>query len=199
MREHHFFHGLQCHSFDVVTVDFPWPWETYSNAGRKKSPQYKTLSLDAIAKTRPEELLVNGGVMIAWCTWPLIGEQHLILQNAFGLEVKTGGAWSKRTASGKLRWGTGHIIRSVCEPFLIAAKRGHKLRGKNVSNLIETFDHAELAGVARENSRKPDEFYDLVERITPGWRRVDLFARQSREGWSTWGDEATKFDKKKKR
>lgn len=196
MREHHFFHGLQCHSFDVVAVDYPWPWETYSDAGRKKFPQYDTMSLDKIAETRADELLAPGGVMIAWCTWPLIGKQHLIFENAFGLEVKTGGAWSKRTIGGKLRWGPGHIIRSVCEPFLIACKRGHKLRGRNVNNLIETFDRAELEGVAREHSRKPEEFFDLVEKMTPGWRRADIFSRQRRSGWTCWGNEVEKFKKK---
>lgn len=45
----------------------------------------------------------------------------------------------------------------------------------------------------REHSRKPDEFYDIVRRVSPG-PRVDMFARESREGFDTWGAEADKFD-----
>lgn len=192
-----FFEPLKPRSFDLVHIDFPWPWETWSDAGKKKSPQYDCMTFDQIASCQADELLAPGGVMVAWTTWPLIGKQHLILENSFGLDVKTGGVWSKRTRYGKVRWGTGHILRSVCEPFLIACRKGHKLRGPAEKNLIETMDDIELHGVARENSRKPEEMFALLERLTPGWRRADIFSRQSRDGWSTWGNEKTKFDKKK--
>jgi len=109
------------------------------------------------------------------------------------------GAWAKRTINGKLRWGPGHIIRSVCEPFLIACRKGHRLRGPDAHNLIETLDHLEFGGVARENSRKPDEFYHLVEHLTPNWRRADIFGRQSRRGWKTWGLEKKQVRQEKVR
>lgn len=192
-----FFDPLDAGSFDLVHIDFPWPWETWAPTGRKKSPQYDCMTLDEIAACRADELLAPGGVMFAWGTFPLLGKQHLILENAFGLDVKTGGCWSKRTGTGKLRWGPGHIIRSVCEPFLIACRKGHKMRGRDVHNLIETLDRKELEGLARENSRKPDEVYNLLKKLTPGWRRADIFARQSRDGFTTWGREKTKFDRKK--
>ena len=192
-----FFDPLKPKSFDIVHVDFPWPWETWADTGRSKSPQYDCMSMAEIAQCELEQLLAPCGVVFAWCTWPLIGPQHMILENSFGLDVKTGGSWSKRTKTGKLRWGPGHIIRTVNEPFLIACRKGHQLRGRDVKNLIETFDHAEVPGIARQNSRKPDEVYDLIRKLTPGWRRCDLFARESRDGFTTWGREKTKFDKKK--
>ena len=46
-----------------------------------------------------------------------------------------------------------------------------------------------LQTMGREPSRKPDEFYALVEELCPG-RRLDMFARQSRDGWTTWGGRA---------
>jgi N6-adenosine-specific RNA methylase IME4 len=48
-------------------------------------------------------------------------------------------------------------------------------------------------GIAREHSRKPDEFYGIIAKKTPGLRRVDVFAREKREGWDAWGDEVEKF------
>ena len=45
----------------------------------------------------------------------------------------------------------------------------------------------------REHSRKPEEQYDRLERLVAG-PYVELFARQSHEGWATWGNERTKFD-----
>jgi hypothetical protein len=45
----------------------------------------------------------------------------------------------------------------------------------------------------REHSRKPDEFYESVERLCAG-PRLELFGRQSRPGWEVRGLESTKFD-----
>jgi N6-adenosine-specific RNA methylase IME4 len=44
----------------------------------------------------------------------------------------------------------------------------------------------------REHSRKPDEFYRLVERVTAG-PRIDIFSRESREGFDQYGNEPDKF------
>ncbi|MEG3637675.1 Spo0J and IME4 domain-containing protein [Magnetococcus sp. PR-3] len=44
----------------------------------------------------------------------------------------------------------------------------------------------------REHSRKPNEFYDLIRRVSPS-PRIDLFSREQREGFDTWGAESGKF------
>jgi N6-adenosine-specific RNA methylase IME4 len=46
---------------------------------------------------------------------------------------------------------------------------------------------------AREHSRKPVQFYERVEAFCSG-PRLELFGRESRVGWTVYGDEATKFD-----
>ena len=40
-----------------------------------------------------------------------------------------------------------------------------------------------------EHSRKPDEFYSLVEAVSPG-PYLELFARRPRVGWTVWGEVA---------
>ena len=194
------FAPLKPGAHDFVMIDCPWPFEVRTKNGIKKSPEahYKTMPMDEIAKLPVADLLADGGVVWMWCTWPLFGQQHLICENAWGLKVRTGGAWSKRTRSGKLRVGTGYVLRTVCEPFLIAAKHGHKFRARGKAlNLIETLDCLELPGRAREHSRKPDEAYELVERLTPGWTRADVFAIDVRPGWNQFGDELGKRERRR--
>jgi N6-adenosine-specific RNA methylase IME4 len=45
----------------------------------------------------------------------------------------------------------------------------------------------------REHSRKPDEFYDVLMKCSME-PRIDLFSRESHQGFTAWGDEAGKFD-----
>ena len=43
----------------------------------------------------------------------------------------------------------------------------------------------------RETSRKPDEMYSLLERLSPGTRKLEMFARQHnvRPGWVSLGNQ----------
>ncbi len=52
-------------------------------------------------------------------------------------------------------------------------------------------DHAELVGVLTRR-----DIHERIERLVAG-PYLELFARQSRPGWTTWGNEATKFDSKR--
>ena len=44
----------------------------------------------------------------------------------------------------------------------------------------------------REHSRKPDEFYDVIRRVTEG-PRIDVFSREKRDGFDQYGNETDKF------
>jgi len=104
---------------------------------------------------------------------------------AWGFMPRSEMVWRKVTANGKPRMGTGYRVRSLHEPVLVATIGNPKHKA-----LPSVFD-----GVAREHSRKPEEFYELVRASTPGaLRRADLFSRENRAGFEGWGLEHGKFD-----
>ena len=41
-----------------------------------------------------------------------------------------------------------------------------------------------------KHSVKPNEFYDIIEALYVTGRRLELFARTARAGWTAWGNEA---------
>lgn len=104
------------------------------------------------------------------------------VMSAWGFDYVTGGAWHKRTVNGKTAFGTGYVLRSACEPFLIGRRGRKRPTSRSERNLIE--------GLAREHSRKPEEAYRLAERLLPDARRVELFSRTVRPGWDHWGDQS---------
>jgi len=89
----------------------------------------------------------------------------------WGFEYKVLLTWVKN------RIGTGYWLRGRTEHAIMAVKGHPVINLTNQSTVI----HAPV----REHSQKPDEFYRLVETLCPG-RKIELFARESRDGWDTW-------------
>jgi len=68
------------------------------------------------------------------------------------------------------------------------------VRGKNARTLAPGRRQVNFVGARkREHSRKPDEFYQLIESCSPG-PRLEMFARGSRPGWLSWGNQAEQYD-----
>lgn len=189
--------------YDLIMADPPWKYRLRSPKGEKKSyaKHYGAMTFAEIAALPVGELAARDCVLFLWCTWPLllyvgndqrgfdghdasrsrVGE----VMHAWGFRYGTGGCWLKRTRHGKVAFGTGYRARSACEPFLIGIK-GNPKTSRSERNLIE--------GLAREHSRKPDEAFAWCRRYMPGGRFVELFSRESRPDFDTWGYEAGKFD-----
>ena len=177
------FGDLEPSSYDVLMIDPPWLFDLYSIKGAAKSPQaqYRCLTDEEIAALPFGELAAPDCLVWLWSTWPKLPFCLSVLAN-WGFSYKTGGAWDK------VRMGPGYLIRSQCEPFLLATKGAPDVVGKSTRNLLRE--------TRREHSRKPECAYAALEAMTPGGRRLDVFSRASRDGWDAWGDEVGTFDVK---
>ena len=78
---------------------------------------------------------------------------------------------------------TGHWLNHSKEHCLIGIKGNPKLN--------RNLDCDVLVSEVRETSRKPDEIYELIERMKPGGRKLELFARahNRRQGWISLGNQ----------
>jgi N6-adenosine-specific RNA methylase IME4 len=180
------FGDLKLKGYGMIMADPPWRFELYSEKGEAKSAQaqYRTMPIDEISRLPVFQLAADHCVLWLWSTWPMLRDAFDVVK-AWGFEYKTGGTWFKRTVHGKPAFGTGYILRSACEPFLIAT-RGEPRTSRSVRNAVD--------GLSREHSRKPDVAYEMAEELIPAVARVDLFSRQPRPGWDVWGDEVGKFE-----
>jgi N6-adenosine-specific RNA methylase IME4 len=81
---------------------------------------------------------------------------------------------------------TGKTTRQNAE-YVVLGRRGNPTRHS-------TTVHQILTDPRREHSRKPDSFFASVERyVSPASRKLEMFARQERPGWTVWGNETDKF------
>lgn len=172
--------------FDLAVVDPPWEFELYSDKGAKKgaAAHYPTMPLAEILAIPVGNFLRGDSWVMLWVTAPQLRDGFSCL-DAWGVAYCTTLIWRKVSRRGRPMMGTGYVARSMHEQVLVGKIGAPKAR----MAIPSIFD-----GFRREHSRKPDEFYDLVERFAPDAEKLDLFGRQSRPGWFVAGNEATKFD-----
>jgi N6-adenosine-specific RNA methylase IME4 len=164
--------------FDVIVLDPPWQYEKRAEdvTHRGRNP-YPDMSTDAICALPVGERAESDCVMWLWTTNAFMWDAKRCL-DAWGFTPKTILTWAKD------RMGTGDWLRGKTEHCILA------VRGKPIVTL--TNQTTLLEAPLREHSRKPDEFYALVEALCPG-TKLEMFAREARAGWAAWGAETEKF------
>ena len=156
--------------FEVLVVDPPWPYD-------KGKRSYPAMTLDEIGAVPVEVLAAEDAVVLLWVP-PTGLAAGVTLLKGWGFRQAGFVVWAKTNAL------PGQYLMSMAELCLLGV-RGNPEVLKPRPNVI--------TAPTRQHSRKPDEFYGWVEEAFGG-RRVDLFARESRVGWETWGPERSKFD-----
>ena len=172
-------------NYRLLMADPPWSFSNFSAKGERKNAKahYACMSLEAIKALPVRRLAAPDAILWLWATNPMLPAAFAVL-DAWGFQFKTAGHWCKRTKHGKLAFGTGYVLRSAGEPFLIGTV-GKPKTSRSVRSVVE--------GVVREHSRKPEEAYAAAEALMPGGPYLDLFSRQERSGWDCWGAEAGRF------
>ena len=161
--------------FDVIMADPPWDIHM--------DLPYGTLSDEEMKNLKVGDLQENG-VIFLWVTGRATELARECLE-LWGYERKEELVWIKTNQLQRLiRTGrTGHWLNHSKEHCLIGYKGDPKLN-KNI-------DCDVLVSEVRETSRKPDEIYELIERMRPGGRKLELFARphNRRKGWISLGNQ----------
>ena len=181
------FDGLERGAYDLIFIDPPWTFNTWSAKGKeKKAPEvhYECQGIEWVRQLPVRDYAAENCLLWLWATNPLLDQQIDVLKQ-WGFTFKTAGTWVKMTKHWKQSFGTGYILRSANEPFLIGTI-GKPKTTRGVRSAI--------LGRVREHSRKPESAYAAAEKLMPGARRADIFSRQRRSGWDAWGNEVDKFE-----
>ena len=163
--------------FPVLLADPPWRYEHAISTSREIENQYPTMSLDEIKALGVADITTDDAVLFLWATSPKLAESMEVVE-AWGFTYRTSLVWVKD------RIGMGYYARSRHELMLIATKGSIPAPGLDgrLDSVIEA--------PRTKHSRKPVEFYERIEAMYPELQKLEMFAREAREGWSVWGNQA---------
>jgi N6-adenosine-specific RNA methylase IME4 len=173
--------------FATILADPPWQ---FVNRTGKIAPEhgrltrYPTLKVEEIAALPVEKIAAPTAHLYLWCPNALLPDGFAVMK-AWGFSYKSNIVWHKvRKDGGSDGRGVGFYFRNVTELLLFG------VRGKNARTLAPGRRQVNLLATRkREHSRKPDEQYAIIEACSPG-PFLELFARGTRKGWTSWGNQA---------
>jgi N6-adenosine-specific RNA methylase IME4 len=175
--------------YPIILADPAWENSISANDPRIRVPEhhYQTMPLQDICDMRiGEKIATPDAVLFLWVPAALLFVHGASVLEAWGFEYRTNIAWVKDhdLSETARRFGLGFYCRMQHEHLLIAT-RGERLH-PSPSNLSSSV----IRAPRREHSRKPDEAYELIERMYPDLPKIELFARSARPGWDRHGNEA---------
>lgn len=175
--------------YNIIYADPPWPYNESGSNAMVKNRHYRMMQLDELCALPVKRLQAETCILFLWVTGPRLPMAFEIMK-AWGFRYHSiGFDWLKVSKDGKPMWGPGYYTRQNNEFCLIGVPASKQAR-------VKPLVHDVLAPVVeqrREHSRKPDSVRDSIARICGDLPRIELFARQSADGWDCWGDETDKF------
>jgi N6-adenosine-specific RNA methylase IME4 len=168
--------------YQIIYADPPWSYQDKKCNGACEF-HYATMKIDDICNLPVKTIADKDCVLFMWVTYPMLKE-GLKLIEAWGFKYKTiGFQWLKTypKSTEKFVFGLGRRTRGNTECCLIATKGKPKRVNNSISQLI--------ISPLGKHSKKPHEARENILKLMGDLPRIELFARQSYEGWDCWGNE----------
>jgi len=161
----------------VLYADPPWQYEHPISDSRRIEKQYPTLELkNIIIQKLPS---AKNAILFLWSPASII-KHALEVMEAWGFNFRTTAIWDKESI------GPGYWFRTQHEILLVGIKgEFHPPLPKNRVSSIYREKRS-------QHSKKPEYYHGLIERMYPGYKYIELFARpeKKRKNWTYWGIEA---------
>lgn len=161
--------------FNIIYADPPWKYNFAETGNREIENNYPTMDLEDIKELKIPN--ADNAVLLLWATAPKLIEA-LEVMKAWGFEYKTCAVWDKEII------GMGYWFRGQHELLLVGVR----------GSFSPPDNSARISSVIQEkrtkHSKKPKIVYEIIEKMFPNQKYLELFAReQFNENWTIWGNE----------
>lgn len=166
--------------YNVILADPPWEYYTKATALRGRAlDHYPTMTIEEIRDLPVKKITLDNAALFLWTTNPMQEKAFSVIKS-WGFEFKTSMVWVKD------RIGTGFYFRSKHEQILLGIKGSFK---PMTTDLPASVFYAPKG----EHSKKPEILYEIIEKMYPGQRYMELFKRgHDRKYWDSWGKDIEK-------
>ena len=164
------------------------PWEQTKGGKKAKRPNssgekldYPVISLKQIEQYQFNALLEAdpNHILFLWTIDKYLHEAESLAKR-LGYKLHARMIWNKVTgipAAFTIRYGHEYLLYFYKGKLLPVAKNE---RGKI---------HSVFTEQVKRHSQKPEISYEIIERLYPEAHKLEMFARQKRNGWHVWGNE----------
>lgn len=187
--------------YNVIYADPPWQYENVPLDRGAAELHYRTKSIDEICSYKDpngvpiQSKIADNAVLFLWVTNSFLDDALKVVE-AWGFEYKTNMVWVKlnlkRPGFGFWRVRGRHELLYICSRGAFTPDQTGK---EPISSVIEAD--------AQEHSKKPGVVYEIIEKIYPkladnpdSIKYLELFARNTRPNWASWGDEIQNLRRK---
>ena len=173
--------------YDLILADPPWK----QSKGGKKSVRanssgrpldYQVCTLEEIEEHLKAAVSLTGGgnsILFLWTIDKYLFEAQEIAER-LGYKLHARLIWNKVTgipAAFTVRYGHEYLL--------------YMYKGKLRPVALEERGriHTVFTERVQRHSQKPEISFDIIERLYPTEKKIELYARRTRPGWDCWGNE----------
>ena len=171
---------LEMGKFRTVVIDPPWPLKStglvHHEVHGHRSLPYNTMPMAEIKAMPIATISDENSMIFCWTINKFLPDTYTLIKE-WGFKYTFTMVWVKG--------GGMQLPKAPCmnAEYIVVGKKG---QSKFVE--IKAFSVANN-WPRREHSEKPEEFYDLLRRVT-NEPRIDIFNRRPIPGFQSWGNEA---------
>jgi N6-adenosine-specific RNA methylase IME4 len=163
--------------YRVIYADPPWSYgNTQPDYHTEQRDHYPVMPMSDICAIPVREWAEDDSVLFLWVTSPILEEAFQVIRS-WGFKYKASFVWDK------VHHNMGHY-NSVRHEFLLVCVRGSCQ--PDVRKLFDSVQSIERT----QHSKKPDEFYGIIETIYTHGDRLEMFSRRARNGWKAYGNQS---------
>jgi len=165
--------------YNVILADPPWKYNDTCENGAIQSKgadkHYPVMTIQQLCKLDIPTLCVDNCILFLWVTSPFLEECFEVI-NSWGFKYKASFVWDK------IKHNMGHY-NSVRHEFLLMC-----IKGSFQPEEMKLYDSVISIEKTKKHSEKPEVFYEIIETLYPTSKKIELFARNKRPGWDSWGN-----------
>lgn len=168
--------------YQIIYADPPWEYANpKDNDPKMGGATYPAMSIESIKSLPIGEIADDNCALVLWCTMPKLKEGLGVIESWGFRYVTCLFTWVKLNPNGQgIYSGLGHWTNGNAELCLFG-KRGRP------SRMVKNVKQIQMWPRGR-HSVKPPQIRDEIVRLFGDLPRIELFARQSVDGWDAMGN-----------